>query len=125
MYLPRLSRASVSGQPMSGSVLFAKDELARRVDSVALHYTPEPRRAPAAAAAAAAAAAVAVAAAAAPRGKPADYKDALKDFSTTWLAKLGMHYFMNISPVTGLPIFDGEGSRSCLSCTVIMMSLSG
>lgn len=112
MYLPRLSRASVSGQPMSGSVLFAKDELARRVDSVALHYTPEPRRAPAAAAAA-------------PRGKPADYKDALKDFSTTWLAKLGMHYFMNISPVTGLPIFDGEGSRSCLSCTVIMMSLSG
>ncbi|CAB3241271.1 unnamed protein product [Arctia plantaginis] len=86
----KISRSSLSvGQTLTGSVTFAKDELGRRVDSYALQYVvceaprraapprdkdkPAPRAAP-------------------PHAPPApphdEYMDALKDFTTGWLAKL-------------------------------------
>lgn len=77
----RISRSNLTvGQTLSGSVTFAKDELGRKVNSYALTYVAceAPRRA------------------SSPRDKdkPAraphdDYMDALKDFTTGWLAKLG------------------------------------
>ncbi|XP_075977565.1 tripeptidyl-peptidase II [Anticarsia gemmatalis] len=73
----KISRSSLTvGQTLSGTVTFAKDELGRKVDSYALHHVcvEAPRRA-------------------APRDKEKraphdDYMDALKDFTTNWLAKI-------------------------------------
>ncbi|XP_047041044.1 tripeptidyl-peptidase 2 [Helicoverpa zea] len=74
----KISRSNLSiGQTLSGSVTFAKDELGRKVDTYGVSYVPcEPakRSQP-------------------PRDKDKakphdDYMDAVKDFTTNWLAKL-------------------------------------
>lgn len=72
----KISRSSVSvGHTLSGSLTFAKDECARRVDTYALQFVPcEPARR-----------------AAQPKDKPKphdDYMDAVKDFTVNWLSKL-------------------------------------
>lgn len=75
----RVSRSQLAGAAaLAGGVTFAKDELGRKVDSYGLHVLlPEPpKRAPA------------------PKDKARpndDYMDALKDFCTGWLAKLGQY----------------------------------
>lgn len=76
----KISRTNITvGQSLTGTVVFAKDELGRKVDSYPLQYVvcEAPRRSPA------------------PRDREKgtrvphdDYMDALKDFTTNWLAKL-------------------------------------
>uniref|UniRef100_A0A2A4JXG6 Uncharacterized protein n=1 Tax=Heliothis virescens TaxID=7102 RepID=A0A2A4JXG6_HELVI len=74
----KISRSNLSiGQTLSGSVTFAKDELGRKVDTYGVSYLPcepakrsQPNR---------------------DKDKPKphdDYMDAVKDFTTNWLAKL-------------------------------------
>ncbi|XP_068626596.1 tripeptidyl-peptidase 2 [Battus philenor] len=69
----KLSRSSLTvGQTLSGTVTFAKEELARRVDVYSLRLAPcePPRRPPA------------------PARRHEDYADAHRDLVATWLPKL-------------------------------------